>query len=181
MDAMDQTSELTDPGAATVPAPVPTRRLRPRRSLIAAVLSVLVLPIVMAVGLTAFGMPAPRSDEDVRSARVVSAADMEAEYGLKVWLVAVIADDGLIDLRFTVTDAVKAEAILHDDTVRPNLYVESSGTVVRAPGGMRHKVIILDGGSYFLLYSNPGGAIQAGTPVSVVIGDVRLAPIMAQS
>ena len=46
----------------------------------------------------------------------------------------------------------------------PELLVEPSGTVIRAPTGMRHKVTILDGGSYFILYSNPGGAIQAGTP-----------------
>jgi hypothetical protein len=63
----------------------------------------------------------------------------------------------------------------------PELLVEPSGTVIHAPTGMRHKVTLLDGGNYFLLYSNPGGAVQAGTEVSVVIGDIRLEPLDAQS
>ena len=40
---------------------------------------------------------------------------------------------------------------------------------------------VLDGASYFVLYPNSGGAIQAGTGVSVVIEGIRLEPIVAQS
>jgi hypothetical protein len=158
-----------------------TRHLR-RRTWLAAIVGVLVLPVAVAAGLTytASGSDV-RSDADVAAARVVSAADMESEYGIKVNLVAVSAAGGMIDLRFTVTDREKAAHLLHDATVMPELLVEPSGTVVHAPTGMRHKVTLLDGGNYFLLYPNPGGAIQAGTAVSVVIGDVRLAPLGAQS
>ena len=122
-----------------------------------------------------------QSNADVAAARVVSAAEMEQDYGIKVDLVAVTAAGGLVDLRFTVVDQAKALHILHDATVMPALLVEPSGTVIRAPTGMRHKVTVLDGGNYFILYSNPGGAVQAGTHVSVVIGDVRLEPLDAQS
>jgi hypothetical protein len=180
-DGIVAVPELPDPGAATAPPPATAPHLRPRRSLVAAVLSVLVLPPVLAVALTLFGVAGPRSDDAIRSARLVSASDMESEFGIKIRLIAVTADGGLVDVRFSVVDAAKAESILHDATVQPDLYVESNGTVIRAPTGMRHKVTLLDGGNYFLLYSNPGGAVQAGTPVSVVIGDVRLAPMVAQS
>ncbi len=175
--------EAQDP----VPAPLgpagaaPGRRL-PRRPWLAAIAGVLILPLLVAAALTyTAGASASRSDADVAAARVVSVADMESRYGIKVNLVAVTAAGGLVDLRFTVVDKDKALNVLHGATSMPELLVEPSGKVIRAPTGMRHKVTILDGGSYFILYSNPGGAIQAGTHVSVVIGDVRLEPIDAQS
>ncbi len=169
-----------------VPAPpepagaTPPRGMR-RRTWIAALAAVLILPMAVAAGLTWSAGTGLESDADVAAARVVSAAKMEQDYGIRVNLVAVSAAGGMIDLRFTVTDKEKAAHVLHDATAMPELFVESSGAVVRAPTGMRHKVTLLDGGNYFILYPNPGGAIQRGTSVSVVIGSVRLAPLDAQS
>jgi cytochrome c-type biogenesis protein CcmE len=171
----------------------PTRRM-PRRTWLAAVAGVLVLPIAVAAGLTISAAGSGTVASNAAAARVVSAADMEQEYGIKVNLVAVTAAGGLVDgrvavgaqakaghHRFTVVDKAKAIHILHDGASMPELLVEPSGTVIHAPTGMRHKVTLLDGGNYFLLYSNPGGAVQAGTEVSVVIGDIRLEPLDAQS
>ena len=39
----------------------------------------------------------------------------------------------------------------------------------------------LEDGKYYLLYPNPEGAIQGGTLVSVVIGDVRIDDVVAQT
>ena len=111
----------------------------------------------------------------------MSAADLEEEYGIRVTLVAITAAGGLVDLRFTVLDREKAAHILHDAAAMPELFVESSGAVLSAPKAMAHKLTLLDGATYFLLYPNSGGAIQAGTGVSVVIDGIRLAPIDAQS
>jgi hypothetical protein len=156
-------------------------RLR-RRAWLAAVAGVLVLPVAVAASITwSAAEPGGVSADNAAAARVVSATDMEQEYGIKVNLVAVTAAGGLVDVRFTVVDKDKAAHVLHDGASMPELLVEPSGRVIHAPTGMRHKVTLLDGGNYFLLYSNPGGAIQAGTQVSVVIGDIRLAPLSAQS
>ncbi len=111
----------------------------------------------------------------------MSASDLEEEYGIKVNLVAVSAGGGMIDVRFTVIDKDKALHLLHDATSDAGPARRAERHRDPAPTGMRHKVTILDGGTYFILYANPGGAIQAGTPVSVVIDDVRLQPIDAQS
>jgi len=159
---------------------IPGRRL-PRSTWLVAIFGALILPVAVAAGLTWFAAVSTNHSSDAASARIVSAADMEREYGIKVNLVTVTAAGGLVDLRFTVVDKDKAMAVLHDGDNMPQLVVEPSATVIRAPTGMRHKVTILDGGSYFILYSNPGGAVQAGTSVSVVIGDIRLEPIAAQS
>ena len=165
------------PGPAGV---TPRRRVR-RRTWLAAIAGVLVLPVAVAAGLSWTAATTDIFQTKAADARVVSASEFEAQYGIRVNLVAVSARGGMIDLRFTVTDRSKAEYLLHDAETEPALFVESSGAVIRAPTGMRHKVTILDGGSYFILYANPGGAIQSGTPVSVVVNDIRLAPISAQS
>jgi hypothetical protein len=154
--------------------------VRPRTWL-AAIAGVLVLPLVVAAGLTISAGGSSTTASNAAAARLVSAADMEQEYGIKVNLVAVTADGGLVDLRFTVVNKDKAIHVLHDGASMPELLVEPTGAVIHAPTGMRHKVTILDGGNYFLLYSNPGGAVQAGTEVSVVIGDIRLESLRAQS
>ncbi len=175
-EAQDPVPAPLEPaGAAT------TRRRLPRRTWLAAVVGVLVLPLAVAAGLSWTAATTDAFKTRAADARVVSASEFEREYGIRVNLVAVSAAGGMIDMRFTVTDREKAEHLLHDATSEPALYVESSGTVIQAPTGMRHKVTILDGGSYFILYANPGGSIQSGTPVSVVVDDVRLEPIDAQS
>ena len=175
-EAKDPVPAPLEPAGATT-----TRRRLPRRTWLAAIVGVLVLPVAVAAGLSWTAASSDAFQTRAADARVVSAADFEQKYGIRVNLVAVSAAGGMIDMRFTVTDRAKAEHLLHDATTEPALYVESSGAVIRAPTGMRHKVTILDGGSYFILYANPGGSIQSGTPVSVVVEDVRLEPIDAQS
>jgi hypothetical protein len=177
----DADSEAPDPvpASAEMAAP-PTRRGPSRRMWLAAIAGVLVLPIAVAAALTiSVGSDDPTAR--AASARVVTAAVMEAEFGIKIDLVAVTASGGLIDLRFTVVDKDKAVKVLHDATTMPSLLVEDSGTVVNVRKGMHHRLTLLDGARYFILYSNPGGAIQRGSPVSVVIGDIRLAALSAQT
>ena len=111
----------------------------------------------------------------------MTAEELQAEYGIKVDLVAVIAAGGIVDVRFTVLDKEKAGHVLHDNAALPALYLETSGAVLRTSHPKAHKMTVLDGASYFLLYPNSGGLVQAGTPVSVVIDSVRLAPVGAQS
>ncbi len=159
------------------------RRGRPSvpRTWLAAIAGVLVLPLVVAATLTFTAAGSSGSASNAAAARLVSAADMENEYGIRVTLVAITAAGGLVDLRFTVLDKEKAAHILHDAAAMPELLVETSGAVLSAPKAMAHKLTLLDGATYFLLYPNAGGVIQRGTGVSVVIDGIRLAAIDAQS
>jgi hypothetical protein len=86
-----------------------------------------------------------------------------------------------VDVRLSVVDADKALHVFHDAATMPTLFVQSSGALLQAPKPMAHKMTVLQGASYFLLYPNAGGAIQRGTQVSVVIDDIRTEPIDAQS
>jgi hypothetical protein len=160
--------------------PAEPARGRSPRPWIGAIIAVLIVPLLLATSLT-WGAGTGGAAAQAAAARVVSPADLEQQYGIKLDLVAVIAAGGLVDVRFTVIDKAKAEHVLHDSTQLPALFVEASGAVLRTSHPKAHKMTILDGASYFLLYPNSGGAIQAGTGVSVVIDDIRLEPISAQS
>jgi hypothetical protein len=140
-----------------------------------------VLPLAFTAGLTALTAWTDIFVPKAVDARVVSMADMEDRYGLKFTLVATTAAGGLVDVRFLVVDEAKAERILHDQDTLPSLYVPSTGVVLRAPQPHAHKLEFLDGATYFLLYPNSGGAIQPGVPVSIVINDIRLDPVNAES
>ena len=174
---MDETA--TAPGAvAEAPAVSPASR-RPWRARVTVAFAVLVVPLLLVAGITASS--APRGKVSLASIPVVSAAALESEFGIRVDLIGVTAAGGLVQLRFTVTDEQKAALAFHEDGSLPSLAVESRGLVITAPNSMVHHLKVLGGASYFILYSNPGGYVQAGTPVSVLIGNVRLAPITAQS
>jgi hypothetical protein len=150
------------------------------RALALALAGLLLLPMAVIATLT-LANPDLSAAAGAAAARVVTPAALEAEYGIRVNLIAVTAEGGLVDLRFTVIDKVKAEHLLHAAAELPRLYVASTGAVLSAPQPMAHKMTIVDGASYFLLYPNSGGAIQRGTQVSIVIADIRLADVTAQS
>jgi len=144
-------------------------------------LGVVVLPMTMVVTLTFTGVVRDAHAIDAAEARVVTAEALESTYGIRVTLVAVTAEGGLVDVRFTVTDRTKAAAVLAEHGAMPALFVERSGAVLSTSHPMAHKVVLIQGGTYFLLYPNSGGAVQPGTPVSIVVDHVRLAAITAQS
>lgn len=154
------------------------RQLRPWA---AAVVGALVLPLVITAALTWTSTATDLFVRKATDARVVSAADLEQAYGMRVDLVAVTADGGLVDVRFTILDRDKAGRFLHADAGLPQLLLPDAGAVLRAPQRRAHKLKLVNGGSYFLLYPNSSGLVQEGVPVSVVIDELRLAPIAAQS
>ena len=142
---------------------------------------VVIVPMTMVVTLTFTGTPHGAHVIDAAGARLVTADALEATYGIRVTLVAVTAEGGLVDVRFTVTDRTKAAAVLAEHAAMPALFVERSGAVLSTSHPMAHKVVLIQGGTYFLLYPNSAGAVQPGTPVSIVVDGVRLAAITAQS
>ena len=136
---------------------------------------------MVAAGLTLTATTTDLFTQKAADARLVPATELEQVYGIKVNLLAVTAAGGLVDLRFTVVDKDKAAVVLHDAYSLPELLVAGTGAVLRAPQANAHKMNLIDGGSYFLLFPNSGGVVQAGTGVSVVVDGIRLEPITAQS
>jgi len=154
----------------------PRRSVRRRIVLVGILLAMLIVTTIVVV----------RSVDDHTSALTgttpVTASEMETRYGAKFGVVGLLAAGGLLELRFQVIDKDKAEMLFgHGDrTSMPRLVVDGSDTVLESGKGMAHKLTLLDGASYFLLYTNAANAVHEGSMVSVVINDVRLDGLVVQ-
>jgi hypothetical protein len=121
-------------------------------------------------------LPAPYN-----AAKVVDAAVFEERWGIRVTLIGVTADGGLVDFRYTVIDGDKALAMLDDIQNRPVLVDEAANTILLpSTPPSTHRGPPLPGQTFILLYSNPNGVVQIGSQVSVIIGDMRLEHLAAK-
>ncbi len=154
---------------------VPTIRVRRWRRWV-------VLALVVAV--IGFGARAwLHHTQDVRTGTTaVSAAEFAARTGAKVTLIGVTAEGGMIEFRYQVTDPDKASLLLHQADHRPILVAEDTGaTLAMTSRPHIHRSDLKLGGSYFFLLANVRNAVRDGTPVTVIVGDVRLEHLRAQS
>jgi hypothetical protein len=111
---------------------------------------------------------------------LISQSELEAQSGIRVTLLAVTAAGGMVDFRFKVTDVEKAKKILQDDKLLPSLTVAGSNASLKPTPETLQDVKLENGLVYYILYSNDGNLVKPGTPVSVVIGDWQLEPIIAK-
>jgi|CXWL01.1.fsa_nt_gi hypothetical protein len=121
-------------------------------------------------------LPAPYN-----AAKVVGEAAFEERWGIRVTLIGVTADGGLVDFRYIVIDSDKALAMLDDFENRPVLVDESTNAILLpSTPPSTHRDPPLPGQTFILLYSNPNGVVQTGSRVSVIIGDMRLEHFVAK-
>ena len=110
---------------------------------------------------------------------VISPKTLEERFGLRITLIAVTAGGGIIDFRYKVLDKKKAGFLLGDGM--PTLIGEATGITVLPPAHvMKHNAQIENGANYFMFYPNTRNAVKPGDHVSVVIGSIRLDPIIVQ-
>jgi hypothetical protein len=169
---LDPWTNLIDNQAVTlvVPAhefPIASRYLIPAVSAITVVL----------IAFTAFQWWSHRP-----GAILISQQELEEKYGLRVSLLGATAMNSIIDFRMKIVDANKASTILsanHHDAL--GLIVDGAGgDIITAARMSRHGSMLKDGGLYITFFPNPRDEIRSGTPVSVVFGELRLEPIVAQ-
>jgi hypothetical protein len=165
------------------PAPQPSTPLvvppRPRRRR----LLLVVLVAALALGLTLGVRAVVTRAHDVRSGTTaVSVQEFAAHTGVRITLLGVTAQGGMIEFRYQVVDPDKASLLLHDESMRPVLVAEDSGqTLAMVSRPHNHKADLKVGGSYFFLMANTRNAIRDGTPVTIVVDDVRLEHVVARS
>jgi hypothetical protein len=144
------------------------------------------LLLALALGAAAAALPASAqasagSASAPARARVVTAAVLESEHGLRVTRVAVTGNGGLVDLRFTVLDPVKARPLLEGAGHELRLVVEKGGAALEAPhhGAMRNVRIAQDA-ACFVLFPNARGAVRPGGRVAVEFGGVSVEAVAAK-
>lgn len=104
--------------------------------------------------------------------------------GLEVVAVRVTAAGHLVDLRYRVADAERAEAVINS-RVKPYLLHEPSGKVLAVPttaklGPLRSKYKPREGRVYTMLFGNPAGLVAAGDRVTWVLGEFRVEGLVVE-
>jgi hypothetical protein len=144
--------------------------------------SVRALVFVIALALVGgFALYTAASSNGKPAVTAISAQALADTYGAKVDLIGVAALGGMVQLRFTVLDTKKADALFHDKDKMPRLLIESNGQILEPPAGMKHSMKMVNGGSYFIIYGNRANMVKEGTKISVVVGDVKLEHQLARA
>jgi len=150
-------------------------RSRPSgRFLLAVALVVAVAASVLGGRIALQGAPAPVAT--FGSGPVVPTSPLiEQTWGIKVTAVVLLADGGLVAIRYQVVDPAKDGKLHSGGTANlPVLIDERTGREIRSSAALMH-VHYADGGtdgrSYSILYGNSGGALRRGAIVTIRMVD----------
>lgn len=100
--------------------------------------------------------------------------EIEDKFGVRFTFMAVIADGGMIDLRFRIIDPAKAANFGHYTETSPRLIAEDSGlTIDTTVMGLHHHEMEV-GRVYYVLYRNTANAIKPGDLVTIAIDDMKI-------
>jgi len=138
-------------------------------------LAALALVAILAVaGFSAYRAWAAPARESV------SETVLEEKYGVRIRLVAVTADGGMVDFRYKVLDQNKAMALFGDHKQMPAVIDLDSGVTLQMPAGMEHESTLQTGRIYIHHFLNGGGAVKMGDKVAVSFGKVQVEPVVAR-
>jgi hypothetical protein len=99
---------------------------------------------------------------------------LESSLGIRVQQAAVVADGGLVEIRYTVLDSQKASRFQNDVHHPPVLRSERRrGDVYRA-ALMKQGHELRPGQTYYILYLNNGNAIRSGETLELEAGGTKL-------
>jgi flagellar basal body-associated protein FliL len=137
------------------------------------VVIVLAVAVVLLAGAaTAFALS--HSGPGHRSTTMPHSAAMEAQLGIRVSRVVVVADGGLLTVSYVVLDGEKAQRFQADLAHPPVLTSESRPMSTKRVSLMKQGHALRAGQTYYLVYENTRGAIHAGEQVTIGYGHLRL-------
>jgi len=139
------------------------------------------LALVILFGFLAYRVYGkPQTDSNLTGKALISQSELEEQAGVRVTLIAVTAAGGMVDFRFKVTDVEKAKKALQEGKLLPYLTVVGSNVSLKPAPETLQDMKLENGLVYYILYGNNGNLVKPGTPVSVIIGDWQLEPIIAK-
>lgn len=126
------------------------------------------------------GFLAIRAWSSVARPAVITAGNLQERYGIRVNLLGVTAAGGMLDLRLKMVDSQKAAQLLDEPANFPVLVAQGGEVLHAATDSHMLRGILVDGGNLFLIFPNKGGAISAGSPVTIRFGELLVGPIVAR-
>lgn len=119
------------------------------------------------------------------SAPPAATASPEERWGIQVDSIKLSAAGYMLDFRYRVLDAEKASPVLNR-RVKPFLVVDTSGARLMVPNTPKLGLLrqVASGASpdrtHFMLFANPGKAVQSGNKVTLVMGDMKVEDIAVE-
>ena len=110
------------------------------------------------------------------SKAVIKPNPMAEKWGIEISSIRMTANNHMIDFRYRVLDAKKAETLFERET-KPYLIDQASGKVLAVPntakvGPLRSSNKPKEGKIYWMFFGN-SGVVKAGNKVTVVIGEFK--------
>lgn len=139
------------------------------------------IALLALFGIAAYQASSARGAAAQIEPEVISQEQLEEEFGLQVYRVALTAVDGILDVRLKVTDAQKAKDFFQTVKDYPAVAVGSKGTLLKVPAEAQQDLQSLENGQMiFILPTNLKAMIKRDSMVTIVFGEVRLEPIRVQ-
>lgn len=137
----------------------------------------LLLPTVAAAWSFQAAAATAASELDPTAVASSSLRLAEEKWGVKILSLRTSAEGHIIDVRYRVLDSAKA-APLFARGLKPSLKDEATGQLLSVPsapktGSLRSMGRPAEGKTYFVLFGNTGGVIQAGSRVTLSIGELE--------
>jgi hypothetical protein len=169
---MSMTTAAIDPGATNQARATAGRRAVRIAALLAG--AIVVFAATMAVREKALPNEKATSNPSTVAVAMPHSAQIERAWGVRIKSVTLLASTGVVDVRYTVLDADKANR-LHSDgrTGLPSLRTKDQGTI-EPYSVMFHfhsKAQENAGQGYDIIYGNAHGALHAGSLVTIVMAD----------
>jgi len=114
-------------------------------------------------------------------------AHMRDKWGIEIVGITLSAAGYMLDLRYRIVDAGKAEPLVsRGGMVQPYLVDQSTGSRLLVPGSIktgsqdRNGQEAVPGRVYDTLFANPSGQVKPGSKVTVVLGEFRAEDLVVQ-
>ena len=109
---------------------------------------------------------------------------LKEKWGIEITSIRLAMDGYMVDFRYRVLDAKKAEALFVRKD-KPYLIDKVSQKVLAVPnmakvGPLRTSNKPQEGRIYWMFYGNTGGLVKTGSKITVVIGDFRAENLVVQ-
>ena len=142
---------------------------------------------VIAIALQLAGCATAPDSFTATEAVQAESPSVETTYGIKVEGLRLTAAGSMLDFRYRVLDAQKAAPLLNgkiqpyllDEARSAKLGVPDTPVLGRIRQTSRNNVIHTDR-SYFIMFGNPGKALQSGDKVALLLGPVKITDLTVQ-
>ena len=118
------------------------------------------------------------------AAPVAKPNPLAEKWGIEITALRMTAYNHMVDFRFRVLDAKKADSLFVRQT-KPYLLDQKTGKVLAVPntakiGPLRNSNTPQEGRIYWMFFGNHTGLVQAGNKVTVVIGEFKVENLVVE-